>query len=232
MEKQRVNNTRKWWDRYKDVAAVRGLLDWLGWRETVGAVISAAGVWLWSHFAHLRGPEQFALTLGVFASVVVLIHQGLSVRDRMREKGNLSIELTSVEACESLHQETTPMLQAHHRIYIDFNLKVSNGDGQNASTIEPVICIADFRDKECDSLGFVQNPHANLIETDPRCRPIPPGAIRPLTLRAIFDLPVSDTYIPAAKLKGRVTLRDNRAQSLPPVPFVVELRKMGLGEKS
>lgn len=139
---------------------------------------------------------------------------------------NLSIELMSVEAMETLHPENSPSIPAYHRVYIDFTLKASNGDGQNASTIEPVACASDLRSNgQCDRLGFNENVYDNLVERDLFYRRIPAGAIRFVTLRAVYDLPMSDSHILATKLSGILTLRDNRGTLLPTVPFVADLAK-------
>jgi hypothetical protein len=105
-------------------------------------------------------------------------------------------------------------------------LKVRNGDGQNTSTVELVICFSDLGDPgECDRLGFVQGVHEGILEDDELCRTITRGAIRHVVLRAICALPISDSFAPATELKGNLVLRDNRRKLLPPMPFVVDLEK-------
>ena len=138
---------------------------------------------------------------------------------------SLSIELMSAEAVESFSPKDSPSRQAYHRVHIDLTLKVSNGDGQNTSTIEPVACTSDLRgDERCDRLGFNDDVYDNRVERNFLCRTIRPGAIRLVTLGAVYDLPLSDS-IPATKLKGNLTLKDNRGALLPSVSFSADLRK-------
>lgn len=73
------------WNAYKNVAAVRGFLLWVGWWQTALALLAATGVWLWTHFAHLRGPEQFVLVLVAFAAMLGIINLMLRLRDRSKQ---------------------------------------------------------------------------------------------------------------------------------------------------
>lgn len=171
----------------------------------VAFIISVAAGWYWEY----RGRKAV----------------GKAYKTLQHRLQNLSIELTSAKALESLCLKDTPGRQASHQVFIHLALKVSNGDGQNTSTIEPTACTSDLRgDGRCDRLGFTEVVYGNIVESDPLCRAIPPGAIRPVTLRAIYDLPVSDSYIPATRLKGSLTLKDNRGELLP-LSFAADLEK-------
>jgi hypothetical protein len=52
---------RKLWNTYKNIAAGRGLLQWIGWWPWAVAAVSAVGTWLSAWIKHLAGPEQFVL---------------------------------------------------------------------------------------------------------------------------------------------------------------------------
>jgi hypothetical protein len=61
---------KKLWAAYKNVGAVRGLLQWVGaWTWLVGLLV-AAGTWIWGRIINLAGPEQFVLALAAFVFVV------------------------------------------------------------------------------------------------------------------------------------------------------------------
>ncbi len=138
---------------------------------------------------------------------------------------NLSVELVSAEAVEAFSQKDTFVGQPYHRVSIELTLKVGNGDGQNTSTIEPVSCTSDLRsDGKCDRMGFTDDVYGNVVERDFQFRTIPPGITRLVTLRAAYDLPMSDP-LPVTKLKGDLTLRDNRGTLLPSISFSTDLRK-------
>jgi hypothetical protein len=139
---------------------------------------------------------------------------------------NLSVELVSAEAVEAFSQKDTFVGQPYHRVSIDLTLKVGNGDGQNTSTIEPVTCESNLRsDGKCDRMGFNDGVYGNVVERDFLFRTIPPGTIRLVTLRVVYDLPMSDP-LPVTKLKGNLTLKDNRGTLLPSVSFSTDLRKV------
>jgi hypothetical protein len=78
------NGGKKFWERYKNVAAVRGLLDWVGLWKGLAAAMTAIGVWFVAWLRHLAGVEQFVLALGVFAFVLIAINGALAVRDRFK----------------------------------------------------------------------------------------------------------------------------------------------------
>ncbi len=138
---------------------------------------------------------------------------------------NLSIEFVSVKAVESLCPKDTPGRKADHRVFIDFILRVRNGDGQNTSTVELVACTSDLRGNgECDRLGFEVEVHDHVVERSLVYRTIPPGTIRQVAARAVYDLPVSDSCVPATRLKGSLTLKDNRGVMLP-LSFTADLEK-------
>jgi hypothetical protein len=67
------NGFKKVWNAYKNVGAVRGLLQWIGWWPWVAGGIAAAATWLWARIQHLAGVEQFVLALVVFVSVAVAV---------------------------------------------------------------------------------------------------------------------------------------------------------------
>jgi hypothetical protein len=65
------NGFKKVWNAYKNVGAIRGLLQWIRlWPWLVG-LAAAAGTWLWAWVKHLSGPEQFVLALAAFVFVVL-----------------------------------------------------------------------------------------------------------------------------------------------------------------
>jgi hypothetical protein len=90
---------KKLWPAYKNVAAVRGLLQWLGWWKTGLATMTAVGVWFWAHASRLNGPERFVLALAAFALVLVVIKIGYLVRADLNMGTPKSVEIakTSVE---------------------------------------------------------------------------------------------------------------------------------------
>lgn len=78
------DKAKKLWPTYKNVAAVRGLLQWLGVWPPVVAALSGAGVWFWTHAAHLRGPEQFILALAAFVLILVSLKLAPSALAKLR----------------------------------------------------------------------------------------------------------------------------------------------------
>jgi len=73
MAKQLANRGKKWWEAYKNVAAVHGFLQWIGKWNWAVAVMTAVGSWFWARAVHLKGPEQFALALFIGVCVLLLI---------------------------------------------------------------------------------------------------------------------------------------------------------------
>jgi hypothetical protein len=59
------------WKLYKEIAAIRGLLQWIGiwdwlvrwFKRLIGATVVAALTFAWSRIKHLAAPEQFVLAL-------------------------------------------------------------------------------------------------------------------------------------------------------------------------
>jgi len=82
-----------WWGRYKNVQAVRGLLQWIGvwdwgvrWcKRVIGGLVAAALTLIWSRVIKLPGPFQFVLALASFALMLLIITAFLHIRDRYRE---------------------------------------------------------------------------------------------------------------------------------------------------
>jgi hypothetical protein len=72
------------WNAYKNVAAVRGLLLWVGWWQTALAFTGGFLVWLWARVKHLQAPEQFILGLAAFALILVCIRFGVWILDRRK----------------------------------------------------------------------------------------------------------------------------------------------------
>ena len=101
MEKQ----GNKWWERYKNLAAVRGLLDWVGLWKGLAAAMTATGVWFVTWLRHLAGVEQFVLVVGVFAFVLTAINGALAVRDRFK-----MLKLSVPESAKSGPKEIEPQL--------------------------------------------------------------------------------------------------------------------------
>jgi hypothetical protein len=64
---------RKIWETYKNIAAGRGLLQWIGWWPWAVAAMTTSLTWLWAWLENLAGPEQFVLALGAFAAVLGVI---------------------------------------------------------------------------------------------------------------------------------------------------------------
>ena len=62
----------KWWGRYKNIAAVRGLLQWVGgWGMLTTATVTAGGL-IWAHFLKLSASRKLELALAAVCSVTLL----------------------------------------------------------------------------------------------------------------------------------------------------------------
>ncbi len=73
MGNQLADRAHKVWGVYKNIAAGRGLLQWIGlWPGAVAAII-AVGTWLSARIVHLARPEQFVLALFVFVLVLAAV---------------------------------------------------------------------------------------------------------------------------------------------------------------
>jgi hypothetical protein len=57
------------WKKYKEIAAVRGLLQWVGASGVLMALLSAIGLWFWTRYITLPGPIRFLAVLIAFLSV-------------------------------------------------------------------------------------------------------------------------------------------------------------------
>jgi hypothetical protein len=79
-----LTRIKRLWAAYKDVAAVRDLLQWLGWWKTALGIVGAGAAWLWAYARHLSGYRQFELARVVFTCVVLLINGLLALRERKR----------------------------------------------------------------------------------------------------------------------------------------------------
>jgi hypothetical protein len=60
------------WKRYKEFAAVRGFLQWIGVSGGMMAIIASIGSWLWAQYAALSGPLRFITALAVFVAVSIV----------------------------------------------------------------------------------------------------------------------------------------------------------------
>jgi len=72
------------WNSYKDVAAVRGFLQWIGYWQTAIAVAGGFLAWLWARARHLQGPEQLVLGFGLFTLILAFIALVLWLKDRKK----------------------------------------------------------------------------------------------------------------------------------------------------
>ena len=72
------------WAAFRQVSAVRSLLQWIGVWKGIIAFVCSVGVWLWSHAIHLRGPEQFVLVLVAFAAVLFIANLIQSRREKAK----------------------------------------------------------------------------------------------------------------------------------------------------
>jgi hypothetical protein len=72
------------WNAYKNMAAVRGLLLWVGWWPSALAFTGGFLVWLWARVKHLQAPEQFVLGLAAFVLILVCIRFGVWILDRRK----------------------------------------------------------------------------------------------------------------------------------------------------
>jgi hypothetical protein len=66
------------WAFIRHILSVRGLLDWLGWKQSVGAVIIGLGTGFWSWITGMPGPVVFALAMGVIAATVI-VWRGIAI---------------------------------------------------------------------------------------------------------------------------------------------------------
>ena len=63
---------RNTWGFVRQILSIRGLLDWLGWKQAVGGFIMTGGIVVWSYIRHLSGPNALLLGLATMALVVIL----------------------------------------------------------------------------------------------------------------------------------------------------------------
>src|SRR5260221_446023 len=75
------NALSKLWDTIRHVLAVRSLLDWIGWKESVGVALVAIVVGVWSHVEGVPGPILFVLALTA-AAIVIIIWRALSTETK------------------------------------------------------------------------------------------------------------------------------------------------------
>jgi hypothetical protein len=64
---------RKMWAAYKNVAAGRGLLQWIGLWDWSMAAVGALITWGSAWTRHLSGAEQFVLALAAFALILLIV---------------------------------------------------------------------------------------------------------------------------------------------------------------
>ncbi len=95
---------RKVWDTYKNIAAGRGLLQWIGWWPWAVAAVSAVGTWLWAWIKHLVGPERFVLALVAFASILAVI-----VFIRLAYLPSPSVSLQAIERLATIRFDYLPI---------------------------------------------------------------------------------------------------------------------------
>ena len=68
------------WNKYKEIAAVRGLLQWTGISGLLMSIVSLAAIWIWARYALISGPMRYVVSLislvlviAVFAGVRLLV---------------------------------------------------------------------------------------------------------------------------------------------------------------
>ena len=99
---------KRWWARFlrlwaafRQVSAVRSLLQWIGRWQAVIALASGILAWVWSRVKHLPAPLQLVVGLGVFTFVLVCIKIVVSLRDRaQRKSGEQAAALARAKAQE------------------------------------------------------------------------------------------------------------------------------------
>src|ERR1022692_141865 len=107
---------RTWWDRYRHFRAAQGLasdvLGLLGWRTVLTSALTAGCAWVWAHWSHLAGVEQFALALAVFACALVAITLGMPFWVRFRHR-------SATPKPETAHTSDSPIVRQSGRSSID-----------------------------------------------------------------------------------------------------------------
>ena len=74
------------WRASKNVTALHGMLQWIGWWKTMIAFIVGIAAWLWSHLGALPGPLQFLAGLGTFLVLECAFLVGLIVQGKAEDR--------------------------------------------------------------------------------------------------------------------------------------------------